>query len=181
LERKKRHRIFAPQGWVVTAKLVEEGELVGAGAPVGRVADFRRLVVPLSVSDAELDALRRRSSPFTVGLGSRQVAASIHWINPEFDPRTRKLDVELRIEDDIPEKRGGLVCSLPLRIRAQGLRAPKAAVINRYDNPRVILAETGEAVPVLIVGQSDGYFFLSETAPLKPGTKLARPSEGKMP
>ena len=40
LERKSRHIIFAPAGWIVVAKQVEEGELVTVNTPVARVADF---------------------------------------------------------------------------------------------------------------------------------------------
>ena len=61
-ERKKRHTIYAPQGWVVVAKLVEENELVTVNTPVARVADYDNLVVPLSVSAEELAAIQDQSA-----------------------------------------------------------------------------------------------------------------------
>ena len=70
-ERKSRHTIYAPAGWVVVAKQVEKGELVTLNTPVARVADFENLVVPLSVSAQELDALQQLTPEFDAALEGR--------------------------------------------------------------------------------------------------------------
>ena len=113
-ERKSRHTIFAPAGWIVVAKLVEEGELVTVNTPVARVADYQNLVVPLSVSAQELDAIQQLAPEFDILLEGRPATAAISWINPEFDEKTRKLSIELILRNYSGAKRGGLICWLGL-------------------------------------------------------------------
>jgi hypothetical protein len=77
-ERKRRHEIYAPAGWIVVAKQVEEGELVTVNTPVARVADFGVLVVPLSVSAQELAAIQQLSPEFNVLLDGKSAKAAIN-------------------------------------------------------------------------------------------------------
>jgi len=171
-ERKRRHSIHAPPGWIVTAKLIEEGEIIGLNTPLARVADYRQLVIPLSVASRELTAIKNLPMVFAAFLDNRPVKASINWVNPEFDEKTRKLHIELILHEYRGEKRGGLLFSLPLKIATDGLRVPKAAVITRYENPRVKLKSTGEEVQVLILGESGRHFIIAGTSRLAPGMAL---------
>jgi multidrug efflux pump subunit AcrA (membrane-fusion protein) len=172
-ERKRRHSIRAPQGWVVVRKMVETGEIIAVNTPLATVSDYRRLVIPLFVSGKELQAVERLGSRFDALLEGRPVRAAIYWINPEFDEKTRKLAIKLILEDYSGERRGGLQFELPLEIATEGLRVPRAAVVDRYENPRVRIKNTGESVQVLILGESDGYFVIDEHPKLAPGTPLA--------
>ncbi|KPJ79124.1 MAG: hypothetical protein AMJ54_00215 [Deltaproteobacteria bacterium SG8_13] len=172
-ERKRRHRVSAPDGWIVTDRFVESGEIVATGTAMGRVADYRELIVPLSVSGRELAAIRRLSSPFTAYLESEPVETEVNWINPEFDEETRKLNIELIVGRYRGEKRGGLLLNLPLQIETEGLRVPKDAVITRYENPRVRIRTTGEEVQVMILGESNDHYIIAETRQLMPGVELA--------
>ncbi len=171
-ERKRRHSIHAPPGWIVTAKFIEEGEIIGLNTPLARVADYRQLVIPLSVAGRELAAIKNLPTVFAAFLDNRPVKASINWVNPEFDEKTRKLHIQLILREYRGEKRGGLLFSLPLKIATDGLRVPKAAVITRYENPRVKLKSTGEEVQVLILGESVRHFIIAANNRLAPGMAL---------
>ena len=175
-ERKSRHTIFAPSGWIVVAKLVEEGELVTVNTPVARVADYEHLVVPLSVSAQELNAIQRLSPEFDVLLDGQPARAAINWINPEFDEKTRKLRIELILRSHAGQKRGGLVCRVGLKTAAEGLWVPKQTVVSRYDNPRVFLKENGAEVNVLVLGQTQDHLIIAEDPRLPPGTLLRQPT-----
>ena len=172
-ERRRRHRVSAPRGWIVTDKFVESGEIVAPGTAMGRVADYRELIIPLSVSGRELDAIRRLSSPFTAYLENKTIAAAVNWVNPEFDEKTRKLNIELIVRNYRDEKRGGLLFNLPLQIGTEGLRVPKSAVITRYENPRVKIRSTGTEVRVMILGESADHFIIADNQQLSPGMELA--------
>jgi hypothetical protein len=172
-ERLRRHTISAPKGWVVVGKLIEPGEIIAVNTPLAGLADYRRLVVPLYVSGKELDAIKALPPTFAARLEGRPVQASIHWINPEFDEKTRKLSIEIILNDTPGEHRGGLLLALPLEIATEGLRVPKAVLSNHYENPRVKLQDSGEVVQVLILGESDGYFIIAEHPELVPGTRLS--------
>lgn len=172
-ERRKRHRIYAKRGWIVVGKLVEQGEIVESGTPLARVADYRELVIPLFVSREEFAAIGELPEEFTAELEGNPVQAKIHWINPEFNEQTRKLNIELILVGYKGEKRGGLAFSLPLRIDAEGLLIPKAAVVSRYENPRVTLKADGKAINVMILGETNGNYIIADDKRLAIGTELA--------
>jgi len=173
LERKRRHKIFAPKGWIVTDKHVEAGEIIAPNAPLAVVGDYRQIVVPLSVSANELVAMQQLPEEFTASLDKEPVRAAINWINPEFDEQTRKLGIEVTIRTFHGEGCGGRLFSLTLNVRTDGLRIPKAAVINRYDNPRIRIKETGEELQILILGESNDHVLVGDSPRLKPGLELS--------
>ncbi len=175
-ERRKRHAIHAPEGWIVVRKMVEEGEVIGSGSPLAGVADFRTLVVPLSVSDVEYEAVKSLPEPFPCRLGSQTAKAAIHRVNPEFNEQTRKISIELVLSDYSANMRGGLKFTLSLEIDVEGLLIPRSAVTSRYENPRVALKSGGETINVMVLGEKDGNLIVAENPKLKIGTELVSES-----
>jgi len=172
MERKRRHSIRAPQGWVVVDKRVEKGEIIGPQTLLGRVADFQELVVPLSVSAHELEAIKSLPQVFDAALEGEPVKAMIDWVNPEFNEKTRKIAMELVIQDYQGQRRGGLELELKVSIKAEGLLVPKAAVFNRYENPRVTIKQTGEVINIMILGETNSGLIIAHNKSLKPGLVL---------
>jgi len=174
-ERRRRHRVMAPKGWQVTGRFAEAGEIVQPNAPLATLADFRTLVVPLSVSAEELAALRELGAVFPVLLEHRPARAAVRWVNPQFDEKTRKIGIELTLQDYAGERRGGLLFSLPLAVNREGLQVPREALINRYEHPRVVIKAGGEAVPVEVLGEGNGKVTIAAHPRLQLGTELAAP------
>lgn len=176
-ERRERHRITVPAGWIVTARLVEPGEIIQPGGPLARAADFRRLIVPLAVSKAELDALKHNKGDIPVRIEGREAKARINWINPAFDEQTRKIHIELALIGYKGERRGGLKATVPLSVQAvqaEGMLVPRAALISRYGNPRVRLASTGESIQVIVISiNGDDIVISSHDERLSPGVVLS--------
>lgn len=176
-ERRRRHSVSAPEGWTVVARHVEPGEIIAAGAPLARVADFRQLVVPLFVSADELAALQSREI-MPVSVAGQPAAARLNWVNPAFDERTRKTAIELILADYDGEHRGGLPVALTLALAAEGLMVPRAAVADRHGNPYVRRAADGRMVPVFVTGEGDDYLIIADHEALAPGMALApRPDD----
>lgn len=173
-ERKRRHSIFASKGWIVVEKRVESGEVVASGTPLARVADYRELVIPLFVSGEEFEAIKKLSNTFDASLEKRPVKAKIHWVNPEFNEKTRKLNIELILSGYEGERRGGLAFSLPLRIGMDGLLIAKEAVVSRYENPRITLKATKKTVNVIILGETNGAYIIADDPNLPVGTELVK-------
>lgn len=172
VEQRKRHDVYAPQGWIVTARQVEKGEIVDPASPLATVADFRRLVVPLSVTPEELAAIEERPSPFSVDLDGRPAAAQVRFVNPEFDEATRKLAIELEIDSWDGTHRGGLPMRLKVEVPASGLWIPKAAVTSRFDNPWVRLYDSGKRIQVIVLGETDSRLRIAGHPELMPGAAL---------
>lgn len=171
-ERKKRHRIEVPRGWVLTGRAVEPGEVIQVGVPLGRASDFRKLVVPFSVASDELDAIRALPREFGAELEGEPVRAKVNWINPEFDEKTRKRAIEILITKHEGPGAGGLRFTLPLKVRAEGILVPMVAIIKRYENPHVRVKSTGEVVKVIITGESGPYAIVAHDERIAPGTEL---------
>lgn len=174
-ERRRRHDISAPKGWIVVSRRVEPGEIVTVNTPLAKIADFRNLVVPLSVTGQELAAIRALPEVFEARLEEEPIRARIQWVNPEFDEKTRKLSTELVLVDYDGERRGGLRFTLPLRIESEGLWVPKSAVVSRYENPRLTLKKSGETLSVMVLGESGEYLIVADHPRLTVGTELTAP------
>jgi hypothetical protein len=177
MDQAARHAVRVPEGWAVTARLVEPGEVIGPGTPLGRAADFHQLVIPLAVDPAELAALRAaaREGGVPVRVDGAEARAAINWINPEFNERTRRTDVELILTDytRLPSpRRGGAEVTLGLDVRTEGFFIPHGALSSRYENPVVTLKATGRQVEVLVIGEVTGGYRVAETPGLAKGDEL---------
>jgi RND family efflux transporter MFP subunit len=118
VELQKRHCIKAPVGWKVIERAIEPGQWIDASTKVARVGDFSSLLIPLSLSSVELQALQHKQNDFTVVLTefAQPVAARIEHISPAFDEQSHKIRVDLIIEHQLPEKRGGMRVELTLKL-----------------------------------------------------------------
>lgn len=117
-ENRRRHCIAVPAGWRVIERNIEPGQWINIGDPVGKVGDYSHLLVPLSLSAEELAALKQKKDHLQVKLVDYgiQVFASIGRISPAFDESSRKIRVDLLIEDDLPDYRGGMRVELLLEL-----------------------------------------------------------------
>ncbi|MCP4117060.1 MAG: HlyD family efflux transporter periplasmic adaptor subunit [Desulfobacteraceae bacterium] len=182
VETRKRHFIRAPQGWVVTGKGVEPGDTVAVGTPLGKAADFSPMVVPLAVSSEELAAVQKLAAVekpakgFGVTVGGVPCRAGLNWINPVFNETTRKLAMELKIEDYPRPARGGIQCVLSLRLDTGGFSVPKSALTNRFDTPRITLAETGETINVVVLGETGDRYIIAPGDKIRKGAVLVENS-----
>lgn len=171
-ERLRRHRVKAPVGWQVVSRHVEPGEFAAVGMPLVTVADFSRLVVPLTVSDDQRSALVSAGDTIRGRLGDTPADARIRWINPKFDPVTRKIALELVLTQFSGPARGGRRFEVVLTIPALGLMVPKAAVDRRFGNPRVVRSDTGQWVSVQLLGESETHYRIAGTKGLSLGDAL---------
>ena len=174
-ERKSRHTIHAPPGWIVVADWSKRPNLYPS---ILRLHN-RRFRAPRSsavVSAQELAAIQKLPPEFDVLFDGNSAKAAFNWINPEFDEKTRKLSIELILRSYPGPKRGGLICQLALQIYTEGLWVPKRAVISRYGNPRVFLKESGAGVKVLELGQTEEHLVIADDPRLPPGTLLRNPT-----
>ncbi len=180
LEKRSRYFVKGPEGWVVTEKTVEAGEVIQAGQPLAVVRDFRQLVVLLAVSNDELAGIQQKGERFKSILEGRPVMASLDYINPGFDETTRKIPIRLLIHDYDELHRGGLRFEFHVTKPSRGLKIPKAAVLNRYDNPKVFKADNSGPVRITVLDSSDGHLIIADNPELPIGTSLTLPP-GKQP
>jgi RND family efflux transporter MFP subunit len=170
-EKRNRHSIYVPRDWIVVEKKIEPGEIIATGQPLAQVADYTQLVVPLFVSAKELEALESRAQ-LNIMVEGEPAQATVNWVNPEFDERSRKLAVELILPSYSGPHRGGLLTEMSLEIQADELMVPKTAISDRYENPRVTLKSNGQSIPIVILDEDGSYVLIARNHELAPGMEL---------
>ncbi|TVQ87054.1 MAG: efflux RND transporter periplasmic adaptor subunit [Chromatiaceae bacterium] len=165
-ERLRRTRIPAPCDWQVTARHIEPGQWIGAGEPIGAVADFSTLIIPFALSPEQYGILDQLAAAGTLTLQlpdgalatePQQVAARIHRVNPDFDTETRKIAVEVALVSDIEPRRGGLraVLELPLPEQSGAVLLPETAIRRSLEEAWVEPLDAAP-LPVVILGRQQG-------------------------
>ncbi len=156
-----RHTVRAPAGWRLSSRKVEEGQWVRTGAILGKAGDYSALIVPLALTTTELKGLRSRSR-LEVRLPDLNLhgLAVIHRVSPAFDPVTRKIPVEIRLQpelmDRLTEKRSGLRVEIDLILQdpMHSFLVPAAAVEERYEE-HWLTREDGRKIRVIVLGPAD--------------------------
>ncbi|MCF7989702.1 MAG: efflux RND transporter periplasmic adaptor subunit [Thiohalocapsa sp.] len=159
-ERLERKQVPAPVGWRVIARTVEPGQWVNAGERIGEVADFSSLVIPFALTPSQFRALNARADQRS-GLElllpdlDRSVPASLYRSNPGFDAETRKIAVELKLDEPLVPQRGGLRALLRLSQpeRSGAVLLPARAVRHSYEEYWVEPVD-GAPIRVLLLGRA---------------------------
>jgi len=183
-ERRSRHTVKAAPGWTITQRLVEPGQWVRSGQVIGRVGDYRSLVVPFSLAPEELAALRNQRSDLKLflphqGRAGQPLPAAIETISPAFDPETRKVRVELLLEGESVEPRGGQLTELVLSIPEPGpaVVLPGQALRSSYEE-HWLVRENGRRVPVILMERLDNGRIVVRSDEVRPGQRFQlRPSD----
>lgn len=166
-EKRRRHCIPAPPGWLVSERGLEPGQWVNAGQAVAMVGDFRRPRLPFALSAEELSALQTQHDiALQLDGYAEPVSAALWHVSPAFDPVTRKIAVELRLRDALPAMRGGLRASLRLRLAdpANAFIVPQSALRERYES-FLLTRPDGSEISVVRLGKGTEPDTLRVTAP----------------
>lgn len=172
-EKLDRQYIKIPTGWSTTSKPLEIGELVNVGQPIATAGDFRQLIVPVFVDNHQLKSLQSNKS-IDVTIDGKAYEAVLNRINPAFDERTRKREVELLID---MTGIGGMYVEIPVKILADGFMVHEKTLISRYANPKVRIKQTGQSVRVNVLGKDGEMVLIGATPELKIGVELEAVTE----
>ena len=156
-ERLRRSCVSAPPGWLVMDREVEPGQWVNKGQQVARVGDYSRLLIPFALSNAEFNALQQTSDLqlWFPDLG-KHAAARIARVSPTFDEASRKIRVELEVQEGLDELRGGMRAELSLRLslNSGAVMVPRGALDERYEQ-YWLKREDGSEIKVVYLGRDD--------------------------
>jgi len=157
-----RHQVQAPPGWQIIERHVEPGQWVAAGSVLARAGDYRTLLVPLALTPAELHSIRQEQTiPLYLPGEGVDGQAILHRVSPGFDPVTRKIRVELLLDQSTYEKmalkQGGIRVEIPIRIPdpMHAFLVPAHAVVERYEEHWLTRQDTSQ-VRVIILGPATG-------------------------
>ncbi len=163
-----RHRLTGPVGWEVMARYAEEGEYLPVGAPLLRLGDFRRLLLPLLLSYEELEILRRLPEvPLFFPEIGVEVAARLHRFAPGAAAESRKFLLELLIDSSdaarLGKVRGGLRAQLELVGKEEaGVFVAPSEALDSYHQAHWLTTADGERQQVVLLATTaDGEVVVS--------------------
>lgn len=156
-----RYTISGPPDWKVVKRMAEPGEWITAGQTVAELGDFRTLLVPIALTPGEYAWLKDRKGPImlTASDSGREVEATVELVSPDYDPETRKINVDLEVDGGLDEMRGGIRMELEVDLPDEtgGVVLPAGAVQERYEEFFVTPAEPSdgrEPVRVTVLGRT---------------------------
>ncbi len=184
-ERRARHLIKVPAGWTVTERTVEPDEWVSVGNHLGKAGDYRTLLVPFSLSPEEYSALKKQNDKVELFFpdgpaGGLRIEASVERVSLAFDPETRKINVDLAVRKDLPEKRGGLRAELTMMVPdpSGAVLVPASALVERYEEFWLTRA-SGEKIRVVFLGNGSQKTSRVRSPEIRPGDKFKVNPDGK--
>jgi RND family efflux transporter MFP subunit len=158
-ERKERLCIKPPADWQVIERHVDVGKWVNVGEPLVEVGDYSHLSVPFALSVAQYHALKKQQKQ---GLKVRlpeynsEVPAKLIKVSPAFDEQSRKISLELELEDGLPDRRGGIRVELPLDtpMFTGAVLVPEKSLKQRYEQYWLKKSD-GKEIAVVYLGKAD--------------------------
>lgn len=172
-ERRARFAVRGKPGWRLISRGLQPGEWVKSGVSLGQAGDFSTLLVPFALSSEEyasLKAAKELSLRFPDVAGSPRVAVRLERVSPDFDPETRKINVDLAFGAGLPEMRGGLKAELSLSLPdpAGVVLVPQASVLERYEE-FWLSRPGGENVKVFVLGSGPDNTYRVRGEGVRPG------------
>jgi len=151
-------RIAAPADGVITARLVEQGQAVGAGAPLFRMADPKALWTAARVDESVVGRIAvGQPAAITLRTGE-QVAGTVARIGLESDAATRELEVNVAFDEPPGRFAINLEAQVAIRVGERtGILLPVGALAYGDGSPRVMVIRDGRVQPQPVrTGPSEG-------------------------
>ncbi len=141
--------VRAPFGGTVVERVVELGEFLAPGSPLLTLADTSRLKARVLLDPREaIDVAVGAEAEISVYARPGEIFhGTVVRVGEVIDPRTRRLPVEIELEDEENRLRPGLVASFAVQTgdARPVLRAPLDGVFERFGRQHVYVVEDGVA------------------------------------
>ncbi len=143
--------VGAPVSGVVTAKLVEAGDVVGNQTRLFEIADISTMVVRVGVSELDVVELSvgDRVDIALDAYPGRPLAGRIRRVFPAADPNTRLVPVEVALDEASARvARPGFLARVTFRLRAHDdvLLVPASALVGGQGSQSVYVVENDRAI-----------------------------------
>lgn len=173
-EHLRRYTVRAPSGWRVIKRYIEPGEWVIKGEKVAELGNFKTLLVPYALTVMEFKKIKSMDKiELILPDLNQKVYADLARISPDFDPETRKMEVDFEIKTGDFEFRGGLRTELELEMPDPGgsVLVPRSAVVKTYDD-NFLVRPDGVRVKVLVLGKGGDENLRVSSRAVKPGQEF---------
>jgi|GEM_PF-650564 len=134
--------IRAPFAGVVSNLLIERGEVVPPGGPIGKLVQLDPAVMTVSVTDEDVGSLKLGDAAGAMTTGSASpIPGKVSKIEPVADPRTRTFLVEVEVANPKGRLLPGMIAAVEFRrqVRADLLHIPQDFIVTRLEGNGVFL------------------------------------------
>ncbi|MCO4760371.1 MAG: efflux RND transporter periplasmic adaptor subunit [Myxococcales bacterium] len=147
--------VRAPMSGTVTQRGIEIGEIASPGMPLVTISDYSTVKLIAEVPERNIGRLKVGDKvPLTVpALGDKAFEGTVSLLPMQADARTRTYDVEILVDNDKGQLRGGMSARLSLLLdrRQEQVVIPLHAVI---DEPTATLSKITSVVFVVKDGRA---------------------------
>ena len=156
--------IESPVDGLIAKKYVDEGNMVGPGAPLVRIVQIETLKVVGSISERHLPRLVAGKTPVLIATDAYpqdEFEGVVYRVGVAVDPVTRTGEVEIRVPNQDGRLKPGMFARMTMVIsHRQCVVVPDSALIREYNNEYVFVAQGGKAYRrKLKLGLSEGQFY----------------------
>ncbi len=177
-EVRKTLTLYAPYAGIVTMKMVNEGEFIKSGMELFKIADLSTIWVYADIYENELPWVKKGLDaevilPYS---GGESIAATVSYIYPYVEPKTRTIKARLDLKNSNLELRPEMYVDVKIKTRpvSQALVVPTEAVLYSGEKNTVFVAlEGGKFEPRRVkIGVSDDRGFIEITQGLLEGERI---------
>ncbi len=151
----RRYCIRAPHNWKITQRNIVIGQWINSGTTIAQADDYNQLLIPLTLTPEELNALEQKHKNLTVYLPEykQEIPASLERISPAFDEQSHKIRVDLLIDDTSKFNRGGIRTELALEVpdKLNTYLIPQKALDERFEEVW-LTRKNGKKIRVMLLG-----------------------------
>jgi RND family efflux transporter MFP subunit len=154
------HTLRAPIAGVVTNAPDNPGTMTGAGTPLFVIEDLTALRIKGSAPEVESWLAPGQTATVRTGAGEEKVAGVVERVLPSLDPATRRIPVEIRVDDPPPWLRAHAFVRADVAASADidVYAVPRRSVVARPEFAVLVVPSPGAdpvRVPVTVVGEED--------------------------
>ena len=149
----KMYSLRAPFAGVISRRAVEVGDYATPGAAIYTMVDDSRLKLVVGLDPADAAALKKGDRVFVSMADAnraRRLEARVHLVRPVVDSATRRLEVELSMDNKDRRLRPGLSArvSIPVGQPRARMLVSTAAVVEQSGSHHVYVSRQGRAAQV---------------------------------
>ena len=134
--------VISPISGIILKKSIEEGSVVTAKQPLLSIADFKSLVVKTSVSDQLISKIKRGQNIKVLidAYPGKEFTGVISLVNPQSDPVTRTILLEIRVNSQGVKLQPGMMAVLTFvsESKANAIVVPNDAILTKRNGDKFV-------------------------------------------
>lgn len=153
--RYKNTTIIAPYSGMISAKHVQQGDMISVNTPIVKIVDISKIRININLSDKDIVSLRTgmNAEVEVDAYPGERFDGKIFTISPESNSSSHTFPVEILVSNPDKKLKSGMVTRVKIATKTveDALVIPRDAVIERFGKYIVFIAAGGKAVEKKVI------------------------------